>query len=140
MATPPYFRSNTRSKKIASFTKAIIERRFKHPMDIAVSTKHHLWLDIDAYHSRSVLADLIVYARAVVEEIGGGFKICETPNGYHIFFNARLRRWNDVVRLLRSASVILDKYIDKNWLSAVLRRQYITLRLNCIRWVYTYRW
>ncbi|MEM2449053.1 MAG: hypothetical protein QXT14_08925 [Candidatus Bathyarchaeia archaeon] len=122
-------RVNSKSKEIAAFTKAYLERKLNYPFDIAMSTKTFLFLDVDYKNFE--------WCYGIASQLAQHFKckciLIETPNGYHIVVLKRFE-WSELVgwiKLFISESDAL--YLDKAHLEASLRRGYMTLRMNGLK-------
>jgi len=137
-------RINSRSLKVASFTKNYLERKLKYPFEYGVSSRNLIMLDFDCPEKpRRCIEEARATGRALVEEYGGDVCVYVTPNGYHLIY-FRFLKWSTVKKILRRLRLAVDEgvlmYLDKNHLEACLRRGYMTLRLGRQRkiWCYSY--
>jgi len=125
-------RINSRSKKVAVYTKHYLEAKYGVPFDLAVSSRNIIMLDTDV-DSEEALAELQAIGMALTKEFGGTCLIFKTPNGYHLVHVQYVphRLWRQFYSLLKVAIKKGDiKYVDLAHVEATLRRDYATLRLN----------
>lgn len=131
-----YVRINSSSKRVASYTKQLLEQTLQHKFDFAISTRNFIMLDFDCKNEREKCKDeVLLIARLLVEKHNGYVNVYETPRGYHIIHSTFLP-WNEIRNILRALKLLELNYLDKNHIDACLRRGYMTLRLNQKKLVY----
>jgi len=125
-------RVNTRSPESAVYTKYYLERKYGMKYAYAISSRNIIMFDFDGIEEES-LKEAKTIAAMLVMMWGKYAKIYRSPNGYHLIYY-RPVSWKAVRRFIAFLRLKVEegefKHLDAKYLEAVLRRGYMTLRLN----------
>lgn len=133
-----YPRIHTKSLRVAVSTKKLLEQRLGVKVDVAVSSKHVIFLDHDnPNYNIEKLNAFITFVEAIAKEFQSDYAVYLTPHGAHgvVFVYLDFKDWKSFYVSLLDAldqRAKLKYIVDVMHVYMSIKRGYTTLRLNQI--------